>query len=1031
MSKLSYLCPTVARPVLTLQSQLIASPRPVSREHSPLLYVVFVVAILWIAAPSNPLLRAQVSFYQTPSTPSVLGPVFEGDFNGDGKLDLISLNGAVLLGQGDGTFSQTNVNLPTGTDSMAIGDFNGDGKPDILAANGFYLSVLLGNGDGTFQPPKNTYAAVSLYAFALADVNQDGKLDILALNGSNIMVFLGSGDGTFSAATQYPVGIANVVNIVPGDFNGDGKVDMATVYGSSVSVLLGNGDGSFQSPIITTFTGFKPILWALTNGNGSQGSGAFDVNRDGKVDLVVGVASTTAPFQTFTLLGNGDGTFQAPADPVSVSGTSIAFADLNGDGNIDFVVASSMLDAFTTFAQVFLGNGDGSFTAGQSYYLGLASTSNIVIGDFNNDGKLDLAVAGAMLLGNGDGTFQGAPAAQPGGFVRTADFNADGNPDMAVVSYTELFIFLGDGKSHFSLAHTYPAPGGIQAIADMNGDGKPDLLFSKGAPALQTWSFSVMLGKGDGSFGAPIITSGGSSGGGGAVLATADFNGDHKLDVAAVSGGQSVEIFIGKGDGTFSAPVSYFAGSNTSSVLAADFNGDGKIDLAVSGDAGLAILLGNGDGTFQPATFVVTTSTFGFATADVNNDGKIDIVATQFVLLGNGDGTFNVVSQPNVFPGVLVDLNGDGKLDLATLGFNQTCDCGTTYVILGNGDGTFGNPISFATDDKYGLALTFLATADFNRDGRPDLAAGVGPFVGAPFAVAVLLNTTQPVAGVSFSPSTVTFSTQRVGTSSSPVVLTLTNTGTAALNVTGVTITGADAGEFGQTNNCTVVAAGGRCAINITFTPIAVGAANAVINVADDASGGSQTVSLSGTSEPGPDFGIAPSSGSPNSQTVSVGQTANFTVAISPLDGFTGTVNLTCSTTPVGTATPKCSLPASVQVTSGTPVSVQVAVSTTPSVSAGMTLHSHSQASKIRLAFGTVLFALVAGLVNLRRRRALVLRTLVVCLALFSMFACGGGGGSSGASSSTRGTPAGTYTVTLAGSSGSETHNATLTVVVQ
>jgi hypothetical protein len=697
------------------------------------------------------LAQSQVTFYQTPFNSAAAAAVFEADFNGDGKADLLTIAGAVLLGNGNGRFTAgTPVNLPSGTTNLAVADFNGDGIPDILADEGFNLSVLLGNGNGTFQAPKNTYTALTLSYFEVADVNNDGKLDVIGLNVTNLVVYLGNGDGTFSSTgQQYATGLTNPNTLVTGDFNGDGSVDVALAFASTFSVLLGNGGGTFQSAKVTTLSGVQGAT-VLTNGDG-HGDGVGDFNGDGKLDLVIGNTeqeqSGGALQQTLTLLGNGDGTFQQPGDPVTVNSPSIAFADLNGDGILDMFVGPQV-SIDTQFAQVFLGNGSGGFNPGQSDYLAFNAMGNIIIADFNNDGKPDAAAGGAMLLGNGNGTFHAAAALQPGGNgAATADFNGDGKPDIALVASTALGdtldIYLGDGTGQFTLANTYAPPGPNVTEADMNADGKPDLIFAYYAPG-NTWDLAVLLGKGDGGFGAPIVT----GGGGGAplpIIAIADFNGDGKPDVAAIqsmgagNAQQTLEAFLGDGDGTFGPQTTYFAGYDTNFLVAEDFNGDGKIDLAVSSAAGLAILLGNGDGTFQAASFPVVTSLSAFATADLNNDGKADILANGTVLLGNGNGTFTAISQPNVKAGVLADLNGDGILDLATSG----------YVVLGDGDGTFGVPIVFEPFHDYGDNLNFVASGDFNLDGKPDLVASVG-LVGEPFGSPILLNTTvAPAMGLS------------------------------------------------------------------------------------------------------------------------------------------------------------------------------------------------------------------------------------------------------------------------------------------
>ena len=727
----------------------LSLPTSDARKH-----VSFCVFMLLLTCASAVRVQAQVSFYQTPTIP--FGGGVTADINGDGKPDLLGFDGTVLLGKGDGTFTQKPSLHLTGFPPIGIGDVNDDGKPDVVAVNGNNLGVYLGNGDGTFQPVINTDVGSSFSYLGVSDVNGDGKADVVAVNNSGVFVFLGQGNGTFNIGAHYSMSM-NTYQVVFGDFNGDGKLDVAIATLGFVSVLLGNGDGTFKPPVTSTGVAV-PIDMA-----------AGDINGDGKLDLVLeNLCSGSCSPTVYSLLGNGDGTFGAPGNPlVSLDYGLLSLIDLNGDGKADLVEASFS-------AQVFLSNGDGSFRPGRSYYLDafLFTPTNIVSADFTNDGKSDVVIRGKMMLGNGDGTFQAQPAAAPGGVAAaTGDFNRDGNPDLAVLSGSAVQIFLGDGTGVFSLAHTYSftqqltqGPASITSV-DLNGDGNLDLIIPTIDTAAQTWSLTVFLGNGDGSFGSEIITMGGS--GIAPLITVADFNSDKKPDVAAIMDGgtsgsaDSLYVLLGNGDGTFAAAVSYYAGSITNSVVAADFNNDSKIDVAVSdfqvGDTGppsLALLLGNGDGTFQPVKFLPNINVVS-ATADLNGDGNADLVSTGIIYMGNGNGTFQTVPQPQLGDTIVAvsDINGDGKLDLVLVGYSLS-------VALGYGDGTFGNPIVIDTvncRDCDGGNIDFSAVADFSRGHLPDIAMG-GNETFDDFEIVTWRNTTQGQAGLDFQISASAFS---------------------------------------------------------------------------------------------------------------------------------------------------------------------------------------------------------------------------------------------------------------------------------
>lgn len=343
--------------------------------------------------------------------------------------------------------------------NIALADVNGDGKPDLVVANcgdnttcggTGSVGVLLGNGDGTFQPAVVYGVGGFAAIFAVvADVNGDGKPDLVVVGGGVVAVLLGNGDGTFQPATTYAVSGAGAFyadNLTVADVNGDGKPDLLVAVGlgcgmgclnGGVDVLLGNGDGTFRPPV---------TYYTFENGIGALSVAVADVNRDGKPDLVVGgycgVVDNCGNLVA-VLLGNGDGTFQSPTTFASgdPSQSSVAVGDVNGDGNPDLLVANWNSGT----VGVMLGNGTGTFqpivtySAGESFGGGPRS---VTASDVNGDGKLDLlASSGGMslLLGNGDGTFQPAVVYDPPFGVQIAstveDVNGDGKPDVAVVQF--------------------------------------------------------------------------------------------------------------------------------------------------------------------------------------------------------------------------------------------------------------------------------------------------------------------------------------------------------------------------------------------------------------------------------------------------------------------------------------------------------------------------------------------------------------------------------------------------------------------
>jgi hypothetical protein len=562
--------------------------------------------------------------------------------------------------------------------------------------------VLLGKGDGSFQPGQRSAAGVGTKAVAVGDFNGDGILDIAAANqgadfsyaGSSLSVLLGNGDGSFQPPVDYQIG-AGPTAVAVADLNGDGKADLvATNYGfigsdPGVHVLLGNGDGSFAAPVTYVVPG------------GPESVAVGDLNGDGVCDLVVGSAQGSNGGLS-VLLGRGDGSFTAPVtyDVGSFPG-AVALADVNGDGATDLITANFG----GSNVSVVLGKGDGSFRVGVSYAVTNTPTM-VVVRDLAGNGIPDIVTVSvaaphsvSVLLGNGDGTFR--PAAfydtdQPPIALAVADLNGDGIPDIVTASSRggDVSVLFGNGDGTFRPAVTYaagPSPGAL-AVGDFNGDGFPDLAVGSSGATGNT--LTVLLNNGDGTFRPPqTFAAGGIYG-----LTVGDFNHDGISDLIAFNPtADTVDVMLGNGDGTFRPPVSTPVPDRPSSLAVGDFNGDGFPDVAVSsssfsGGSSVSVLLGNGDGSFRFAGVSLPAYPSTMIVGDVNRDGKLDLITNNFggtspvtVWLGNGDGTFRAPQSYyagfSVTSMALADLNGDGFPELVTTGIN-----GSVSVLLNAAD---------------------------------------------------------------------------------------------------------------------------------------------------------------------------------------------------------------------------------------------------------------------------------------------------------------------------------------------------------
>jgi hypothetical protein len=511
--------------------------------------------------------------------------------------------------------------------SVAVADLNGDGKLDLVVANcdptggggcGFVrdgvVGVLLGNGDGTFQSVVTYASGGNLAAsVAVADVNGDGKPDIIVAHectfggcekNAGVSVLLGNGDGTFKPAVTYNSGGEQSTSVAVADVNGDGKLDLlvtntcpsggiACTEVGGVSVLLGNGDGTFQAPVSYGSGGIGPMSIA-----------AADVNGDGKIDLVV--ANCGCAFGGFynpgtvgVLLGNGDGTFQAAVSYSSGQNPwAIAVADVNGDGKPDLLVANSCWCGHDATVAVLLGNGDGAFQPAVTYDSGGEDPFSVAVADLNGDGKLDLIVGNhcangdcntdattGILLGNGDGTFQPVVAFDPGqdwtNSVAVADVNGDGRLDLVFANGggTGVSVLLNNTASTTSASTT------TALVSSLNP-----------SPVGQAITFTATVSS---SAGAPpngeIVTF---------------YNGTAVLGTAPLSGGTASLTTSSLPVGTFTITASYAGDANfaasTSPGLRQVVNSTSKSATSTAISSSL-----NPSVYGQPITFTATLTSIG------------------------------------------------------------------------------------------------------------------------------------------------------------------------------------------------------------------------------------------------------------------------------------------------------------------------------------------------------------------------------------------------------------------------------------
>ena len=458
---------------------------------------------------------------------------------------------------------------------------------------------------------------------------------------TTMAVFLGSLIFSSIASAQNPVPLINQP-LVP---------DTAAPGGPEFTLTI-NGTG-FVPDSVVTWNGAARSTQFVDQGRLTAHIAAADIAAAGTASIAVvnpapGGGSSEISFFPIGTPSSAVSLVRTEVGPTGVWNIYVVTADFNGDGKLDLAVTAFISGQL----QILLGNGDGTFQLFQTYPAcrahGLAS------GDFNGDGILDLAVADAgcgrvtILLGKGDGTFAENGSFSTGGgatfapySVAVGDFNSDGRLDLATADegLNKASVLLGNGDGTFQPHVDYNTGSDSRQVAtgDFNGDGRLDLVVSSGQ------GVSILLGNGDGTFQSqklyPLDGTGDNP-----YLVIADLNGDSNLDLAVANTAKSVSVLLGNGDGTFQSLVRYPTGGFSATVIVADLNGDGILDLATGNyyTGNLSILLGNGDGTFQGhVDYSARSGARGLVAADFNGDGRLDLaVANQFV------DTISVFLQP-------------------------------------------------------------------------------------------------------------------------------------------------------------------------------------------------------------------------------------------------------------------------------------------------------------------------------------------------------------------------------------------------
>ena len=706
----------------------------------------------------------------------VVGGVALSDFDGDGDLDAFAtIRGSfdqmtkikVWRNNGDGTFAAP-IEFTTGQGpaGIVIADFTGDGKPDVITANygGSSISLLRHNGlngqQAGFLPPVSFNATNHAEKIAAADVNGDGILDVVVGETVDIgplatlAVMINTGNGNFAAPVIYdaaPGGRFGSTAVALADLDNDGDVDLiggglyenGSIDNGAVTIRRNNGNGTFGAAEIILFTNPNFIS------NPKEITTGF-INGDGFPDIVAAVPSGRAIEGFVVVNSNGSGGFNTPVYYEASQQTfDVAVVDLDKGGHGDVITVANSSAAVTVHKNL----GNGSFPVLTRYEV--ASLSDAVeSADIDNDGDIDIVVNGVVDIVSNDGV------------VKILKNNGNGTFAPAI-DYTPARTF-GDMK-----------------LRDINGDGFLDLVLAPNA-CCSPYHFGTAVNLGNGTFAPTVVTEVFSCGDG--TIDAADLDGDGDLDIVLTEeetcfGSTDNHIFIFRNDGNQNfvrMPDIVLHGLLPHGLALVDVTGDGNIDIITALPTGMAVFPGNGNLTFG-APIVSTTRPFKFKMCDFNHDGLLDVgmilqqeafgTDTIATALGNGNGTFQAVrtqTGSSVLENLRIsndletgDVNGDGTPDLVV--FNYASNDVSVFIV--NPDG------SLRPHQRYGIGNTpILGTlADFDGDGRIDIAAAIGlPPSGLNNAVVILRNTGGPAGTPTPTPTATATPTSTPSVSPTP-----------------------------------------------------------------------------------------------------------------------------------------------------------------------------------------------------------------------------------------------------------------------